>query len=862
MFKLKLFLPLLVLAFLVYLNPVSAQTSCTENSVVNFVARDPGGSYIASARVDIYLQELDVNGQPKPGSRVGGGTTDANLGRARISWRNSANTNTTYAIRVQVINKDRASFWFYDYNVACGEERTIEESLSGLNFTFRDASGNSLKNLNFNVYAQARDTGGSVINAKDLHMSGLNSGSSGQAKIYLPQGSVRSIDKVPQDYYVMEVSHNNSMTTLYGLYVSDGSINNINFYLSRWRLRLYDARNQVASGAKVEVYKQESDTGGQPRRGAKVGELTIDNEGYAYMDMMPGLYALAVKGSGSDYHYFWSINIANTQNSSHNLNLPADFNLVGVCQETSQVNIALQSVAGLPSSGLKFELYEQETDAGSLPVVGKRVSSGTLNSSGRATVSFKPDSQKFYTLKVWDKKADQGEFWFFNALRFVCGYDRNLNLTTPALKIVWRDKSGGLKSNYNFSLWSQAYDADGRPILANNGKIADLRTDAGGQATVFVSPYNTYRAGQSGVYALTARDDGGNTVTFYDVAVSADRDNTFTAQASGLGGNLQDARQRQQANKEIKLYQILGSGDNRRLGDLLARFKSNASGRFDFEYPAGTYALVVNDDFNQESIFWDVSIRAGAPSRNLVMNLINFSLSSGTAEELPREPTIKLYSLAGSNATSYVRDREIASFRLNSGKTALKSLAAGPYLALYVGQNNKEYGLAFYAAAGESQNINLRVSSAQALTAGQSFRLNVPSASAGSSGGSPTSAMPGLNGRILLQVEDKGQAWYVNPVDGKRYYLGRPHDAFEMMRRLSLGISNQNFSALENNPAAWRHLSGRILLKTEDLGKAYYFDPLTLNLHFLGRPQDAFNVMRNLGLGITNANLSRIGSSQ
>jgi hypothetical protein len=114
----------------------------------------------------------------------------------------------------------------------------------------------------------------------------------------------------------------------------------------------------------------------------------------------------------------------------------------------------------------------------------------------------------------------------------------------------------------------------------------------------------------------------------------------------------------------------------------------------------------------------------------------------------------------------------------------------------------------------------------------------------------------------LLQIEDKGQAWYVNPVDGKRYYLGRPHDAFEMMRRLSLGISDQNFSTLENNPSAWRHLAGRILLKTEDLGKAYYFDPVTLNLHYLGRPQDAFNVMRNLGLGITNANLSRIGANQ
>jgi len=37
-------------------------------------------------------------------------------------------------------------------------------------------------------------------------------------------------------------------------------------------------------------------------------------------------------------------------------------------------------------------------------------------------------------------------------------------------------------------------------------------------------------------------------------------------------------------------------------------------------------------------------------------------------------------------------------------------------------------------------------------------------------------------GKILLQVEGNGEAWYVNPGDGKRYFLGRPADAFRVMR--------------------------------------------------------------------------------
>ena len=51
-------------------------------------------------------------------------------------------------------------------------------------------------------------------------------------------------------------------------------------------------------------------------------------------------------------------------------------------------------------------------------------------------------------------------------------------------------------------------------------------------------------------------------------------------------------------------------------------------------------------------------------------------------------------------------------------------------------------------------------------------------------------------GKILLQVEGNGEAWYVSPMDGRRYFLGRPSDAFEIMRSLGLGISNDDFDNL------------------------------------------------------------------
>ncbi len=53
-----------------------------------------------------------------------------------------------------------------------------------------------------------------------------------------------------------------------------------------------------------------------------------------------------------------------------------------------------------------------------------------------------------------------------------------------------------------------------------------------------------------------------------------------------------------------------------------------------------------------------------------------------------------------------------------------------------------------------------------------------------------------LAGMIVLQVEDRGQAWYIHPVTHKRYSLGTPAQAFETFVHLALGINNQNLAKI------------------------------------------------------------------
>lgn len=126
-----------------------------------------------------------------------------------------------------------------------------------------------------------------------------------------------------------------------------------------------------------------------------------------------------------------------------------------------------------------------------------------------------------------------------------------------------------------------------------------------------------------------------------------------------------------------------------------------------------------------------------------------------------------------------------------------------------------------------------------------------------------------LSGRIILQVEKNGEAWYINPESNEIHFLGRPLDAFNLMRDLGLGISNENLLKLQgegneegnHDLALSRQLAGKILLQVEDAGQAWYINPTDLRRYYLGTPDDAFRVLREQGLGIAEVHFDDLPKS-
>ena len=130
-----------------------------------------------------------------------------------------------------------------------------------------------------------------------------------------------------------------------------------------------------------------------------------------------------------------------------------------------------------------------------------------------------------------------------------------------------------------------------------------------------------------------------------------------------------------------------------------------------------------------------------------------------------------------------------------------------------------------------------------------------------------------LKGHILLQVESRGEAWYVNPKDGKRYYTKDGATAYQMMRSFGLGITDADLGkipAVDNEPAmndstsvcstnsTANRVKGKILLQVQQRGEAWYVHPDKCRRIYMKDGGVAHQIMRLLSLGITNTDLSKI----
>ncbi|MDD4902834.1 MAG: CAP domain-containing protein [Patescibacteria group bacterium] len=123
-----------------------------------------------------------------------------------------------------------------------------------------------------------------------------------------------------------------------------------------------------------------------------------------------------------------------------------------------------------------------------------------------------------------------------------------------------------------------------------------------------------------------------------------------------------------------------------------------------------------------------------------------------------------------------------------------------------------------------------------------------------------------LSGRILLAVEQRGEAWYVNPKNLERYALTDPA---KVIKEVGIGITNADLAKIPLAGSSAKitdrtqinfiaRVKGKIFLQVQDRGQAWYVNPVDGKRYYLITREGIAAVIRKLGLGISNANLAQI----
>lgn len=126
-----------------------------------------------------------------------------------------------------------------------------------------------------------------------------------------------------------------------------------------------------------------------------------------------------------------------------------------------------------------------------------------------------------------------------------------------------------------------------------------------------------------------------------------------------------------------------------------------------------------------------------------------------------------------------------------------------------------------------------------------------------------------LAGEMLLDVEGNGEVYYIDPVDGGKEYLADGDAAHRLLQRSALGINEENFAKLtqgtEKDEASvcetselGKRLRGRIVLRVEMNGEAWWIFPRNCRAYYVGTHEAAYELMRNFSLGITKQNLAKV----
>lgn len=123
-------------------------------------------------------------------------------------------------------------------------------------------------------------------------------------------------------------------------------------------------------------------------------------------------------------------------------------------------------------------------------------------------------------------------------------------------------------------------------------------------------------------------------------------------------------------------------------------------------------------------------------------------------------------------------------------------------------------------------------------------------------------------GRLLLQADQRGQAWYVNPADGSRYFMRDPDGCWKVATLLALGVRNADLEKISapgkrsGDTRLVRRLAGRFLLGVEQRGALSYVSPVDNRPYPITDAAACWAAVLRTRIGVKAADLRQVPMNQ
>ena len=556
-------------------------------------------------------------------------------------------------------------------------------------------------------------------------------------------------------------------------------------------------------------YEQVYDVNNNPKPGKKVASSKIDKllGGKTVEFKQPedhsSLYMLQAWHKNANVGEFWFPDIA------------LSCGIYEIEKKLSGVHFVLRDIQEDLRKNTKFSIYTQRYDVDGVPIKEKQDFVASFNTSEEGEITaYLSDSAHFLADEIGGHYIftatgeDEGTFTVYDIF---IPYEDTLEFEYTFSNILFYAKNadGDPLAKTNISVYEQDFNLKGEHIFGK--KLKDKKTDDNGEA-IFEYPERTF--------AAKIKDDQGKYFEFWNINMEdqeiINRELTVNlikiyAKKTG-GGSLPEGT-------NIRVYNMIQDDNgyyykNKKVKDV----KTALNGYAEISLAPDVYLFAVTD--NKIEYGRALYAEEGALQGITITTSPNYKITEENkyAVSVPAAPEPLVEKLSGyillqvekNGEAWYVDADSLRRYYMKDGAAAYKAMRN---FGLGISNENLSkipIGLDDRFNDSDYDNDGLPDKMEEALG---TDTYNSDSDFDGYSDGGEVrggynplgggkletdiNLAEKLKGKILLQVESKGEAWYVSPDDGKRYYMKDGESAYEIMRFLSLGVTNENLSGIE-----------------------------------------------------------------